>query len=78
MNKEVNNKELTIEEANSRLRSQLAKLEDKTVPLNEAMEIYREAAISLEECYKALDRAQGEMIDINEQIELLRAQRGEL
>lgn len=71
-------KELTIEELNEKLKSQLAKLEDKTTPLNEAMEIYKEAALTLDECYKALDKAQGQLIDINQQIEGIRASRGEL
>ncbi len=70
--------EPTIEEAIKILREKLAVLEDKSVPLNKAMEVYKEAAVALEDCYKSLDKAQGEMTDINEQIEKLRSMRGEL
>lgn len=49
--------ELTIEELTAKLKSQLAKLEDNSIPLNEAMEVYREAAITLEQCYDSLDKA---------------------
>ncbi len=70
--------EPTIEETIKILREKLAVLEDKSVPLNKAMEVYKEAAIALEDCYKSLDKAQGEMTDINEQIEKLRSMRGEL
>ena len=49
--------ELTIEELTAKLKSQLAKLEDNSIPLNEAMEVYREAAITLEQCYDSLDRS---------------------
>ena len=39
--------ELTIEELTAKLKSQLAKLEDNSIPLNVAMKVYREAAITL-------------------------------
>ena len=65
--------ELTIEELTAKLKSQLAKLEDNSIPLNEAMEVYREAAITLEQCYDSLDKA-----NINEEIDKLRMKRDEL
>jgi exodeoxyribonuclease VII small subunit len=68
----------TIEELNNKLKEQLALLEDRNLPINKAMEVYKEAALTLDECYKALDMAKGEMIDINERIENLRAERGEI
>ena len=70
--------ELTIEELTAKLKSQLAKLEDNSIPLNEAMEVYREAAITLEQCYDSLDQAKGHLSDINEEIDKLRMKRDEL
>lgn len=67
------NKELTIEELNQKLKTQLAKLEDKNIPINEAMEIYKEAALTLDDCYKALDKAQGQLTLINQEIERIRS-----
>lgn len=77
MNKDIS-KDMTIEELNKKLREQLSLLEDKSIPLNKAMEIYKESALTLDLCYKALDKAQGEINDINEQIEKIRQSRGEL
>lgn len=70
--------ELTIEELTAKLKSQLAKLEDNSIPLNEAMEVYREAAITLGQCYDSLDKAKGHLSDINEEIDKLRMKRDEL
>lgn len=70
--------ELTIEELTAKLKSQLAKLEDNSIPLNEAMKVYREAAITLEQCYDSLDKAKGHLSDINEEIDNLRMKRDEL
>lgn len=70
--------ELTIEELTAKLKSQLAKLEDNSIPLNEAMEVYREASITLEQCYDSLDKAKGHLSDINEEIDKLRMKRDEL
>ena len=70
MNKDIS-KDMTIEELNKKLRELLSSLEDKSIPLNKAMEIYKESAITLDLCYKALDKAQ-------EQIEKIRQSRGEL
>lgn len=70
--------ELTIEELTAKLKSQLAKLEDNSIPLNEAMEVYREAAITLEQCNDSLDKAKGHLSDINEEIDKLRMKRDEL
>ncbi len=70
--------ELTIEELTAKLKSQLAKLEDNSIPLNEAMEVYREAAITLEQCYDSLDKAKGHLSDINAEIDKLRMKRDEL
>lgn len=70
--------ELTIEELTAKLKSQLAKLEDNSIPLNEAMEVYREAVITLEQCYDSLDKAKGHLSDINEEIDKLRMKRDEL
>ena len=70
--------ELTIEELTAKLKSQLAKLEDNSIPLNEAMEVYREAAITLEHFYDSLDKAKGHLSDINEEIDKLRMKRDEL
>ncbi len=72
------NKELTIEELNEKLKTLLNKLEDKSTPLDQALEIYKEAALTLEECYKSLDKAKGQLLDVNEEIEKIRAGRGEL
>ena len=77
MNKDIS-KDMTIEELNKKLRELLSSLEDKSLPLNTALEIYKESAITLDLCYKALDKAQGEISDINEQIEKIRQTRGEL
>jgi exonuclease VII small subunit len=68
----------TIEELNKKLRQQLAMLEDRTIPINKAMEIYKESAVTLEQCYEAIDLAKGEMIDINERIANIRKERGDL
>ena len=70
--------ELTIEELTAKLKSQLAKLEDNSIPLNETMEVYRGAAITLEQCYDSLDKAKGHLSDINEEIDKLRMKRDEL
>ena len=70
--------ELTIEELTAKLKSQLAKLEDNSIPLNEAMEVYREAEITLEQCYDSLDKAKGHLSDINEEIDKLRMKRDEM
>ena len=70
--------ELTIEELTAKLKSQLAKLEDNSIPLNEAMEVYIEAAITLEQCYDSLDKSKGHLSDINEEIDKLRMKRDEL
>ena len=67
------NKELTIEELNEKLKTLLNKLEDKSTPLDQALEIYKEAALTLEECYKSLDKAKGQLLDVNEEIELYAA-----
>lgn len=72
------NKEMTIEESNQKLKELLSLLEDKSIPLNKAMEIYKEAALTLDFCYKSLDKAQGEINDINEKIEQIRQSRGDL
>lgn len=71
-------KELTIEEANEKLKEQIALLEDKSLPLNKAMEIYKDAALTLEQCYKALDGIQGELTDINDRIEKLSQNREDM
>lgn len=72
------NKEMTIEESNQKLKELLSLLEDKSIPLNKAMEIYKKAALTLDSCYKSLDKAQGEINDINEKIEQIRQSRGDL
>lgn len=72
------NNELTIEELTSKLKSLLAKLEDNSIPLNDAMVVYKEAALTLEQCYNSLDKAKGQLSDINEEIDKIRGMREDL
>ncbi|MBQ8539194.1 MAG: exodeoxyribonuclease VII small subunit [Ruminococcus sp.] len=65
-------KELTYEQANKELEEIVAKMEKGDVPLDECMKLYEQAYKLLTYCTQKLNEAKGQIVDINERIEMFK------
>lgn len=68
-------KSMTFEQAHSRLKADIAKLQDSRTTLDESIKIYAETGDLLLYCLDLLDSKRGEIVEINERINRLMRER---
>lgn len=67
-----------LNELFNNLEKQIAVLENSDIEFEELVATYQEAAITLEKCYKILGDANKTIMDIDERIEALKTEQGEI
>lgn len=65
-------KEMTFEQANSKLEEIVAKMEKGDTDLDELMKLYEEAYKLLNYCTAKLQECKGQIVDINERIDKMK------
>lgn len=71
-------KEMTFEQANSKLEEIVAKMEKGDVKLDELMKLYEEAYKLLNYCTAKLQECKGQIVDINERIDKMKPEASDL
>lgn len=69
----IMDKNMTFEEANSKLEALVKKMEGDELSLKESMDCYEQAFELLSFCYEQLDACKGRIMDINERIAKINA-----
>ncbi len=62
-------KQISYEEASKELSEIINKLEDGTIPMSEAIELFEKGKNLVKICYSHLDKAKGKLTEIKETIE---------
>ena len=62
-------KQLSYEEASSKLNEIIQKLEEGQVSMSEAIKLFDEGKTLVNVCYKHLDKAKGKLTEIKETLE---------
>ncbi len=68
---------MTFEQANALLEQTVGKMESGNLTLQQSVEEYAKACDLLAYCMKELETCKGQIVDINERIQSLRADGGE-
>lgn len=67
-------KKMTFEEANEKLEQTVKSMEDKSLTLQQSVDLYVEACELLAYCMKELDSYKGQIEDINERIKQINSE----
>ncbi len=70
----MDNKKMTVEEANELIEQNISKLENETLPLKETVEIYTKTCELIEYSLKELNEYQGKITEINDRLAQLGAE----
>ena len=60
-------KSMTLEESFAQLDELIARLEDGSIPISEALKLYKNGIKSVENCNQQLDKVEKEIIILNKQ-----------
>lgn len=72
------NKKMTFEDANAKLEEIVKNMETKGLTLQESVEQYAKACELLAYCMKELETCKGQIEDINDRIQLIKNEEGNL
>ena len=67
-------KKMTFEEANEKLEETVKSMEDKSLTLQQSVDLYAEACELLAYCMKELDSYKGQIEDINERLKQINSE----